>query len=236
MAGGRVLTRSARGSAAVAGLPRRAAAARAPRGRAAGRAQQAGAARVEPLPEQGDEGDGEGEGKGEGGELALAEARGVQQLEFALSPEGVALQLEAAADLEESLRASRRSSFAAVAGRAPANAVFARPAAARIVDLLLSIEDGDELDQTVTDALTPPDDAAEADTVASDDEDAVWTTPLLLLQAVDARLREVEGGVSYNDPRAPQQIGGGGGVAPKLKSMRKVVLARCPEHVRELEG
>ena len=45
---------------------------------------------------------------------------------------------------------------------------------------------------------------------------------------------EVEGGVSYNDPRAPQQGEGAAGL--RQTEIYKVVLARCPEHVRELEG
>ena len=78
--------------------------------------------------------------EGEGGELALA-GRAACSSSSSLSLQRVSLQLEAAADLEESLRAS-----ALVCGRRGARArptPCSRPAAARIVDLLLSIEDGD---------------------------------------------------------------------------------------------
>lgn len=132
-------------------------------------------------------------------------------------------------------RSSRRGSFAAVAGRAPAAAALSRPAAARIVDLLLAMPDDDTaaLEETVREAVTPPEEAtSDADEALEEGYEAVWTTPLLLLQAIDARLRDVEGAVAPTDGGI-LQLYGDAGAAARLHALKPVVLAHCEPHVQE---
>ena len=155
------------------------------------------------------------------------------------------------------MRARRRRSFAAVVGRLridspEAEAALLGPsAAARILDLLLSLGSEAERAALLPDCFTPPPadqgQSGGSGVVEGEETDELWCTPLQLLNEVDARAREVaassEAAARGGDGAAavgPRQrmLGGGHGLSGEayvaaLAHIRGVVaerwLASLPE-------
>jgi len=157
-----------------------------------------------------------------------------------------------AAELAEDMRTRRRRSFAAVVGRlriqSPEQeaALLAPSAAARILDLLLSLPTQQEREELLPDCFTPP--PAENEQPAStssssggdssssggggrsssggggsgvvegEETDELWCTPLQLLNEIDARAQEVE-----QSGRAANVGGGEGGGAPSQRPQQQML-------------
>lgn len=116
-----------------------------------------------------------------------------------------ALQAE---QLAEDMRARRQSSFAAVVAKAKMTPEqieqLASPtAAARILDMLLTLTTHEERAACLTDCFTPPADLAERSSSGSSSEgaagqeyDELWCTPSQLLQEVESRCSAVAAGAA----------------------------------------
>ncbi|CAG9463509.1 unnamed protein product [Pedinophyceae sp. YPF-701] len=107
-----------------------------------------------------------------------------------LSPKGGQEALVAADALGTSLAVQRRRSAVELVGRKylnPGEAAIPATvnAASRILEALMSIPDADERAAMLPEAFTPPSDDTPA---AREGEDLLYTTPVVLLQAVDLEL------------------------------------------------
>ena len=102
----------------------------------------------------------------------------------------------------------------------------------RIIDVLLTVPDGPEREETLTDALTPPETTDEGDDddddasvkqmrldddsgVLTGDEEEVFTTPARLLAAVELAVKE------------SLEAGDDADVIADLRALRRSVAARC---------
>ena len=132
--------------------------------------------------------------------------------------------------------ASRRDSATALLGRVPMGEKELRAlnmvtSERRIIDVLLTVPEGTEREEALTDALTPPPEPAAASSAVGDgnnqlrlddasgvltgDEEEVFTTPARLLAAVELAVKEsLEAG---DDAR----------VVADLRALRASVAARC---------
>ena len=130
---------------------------------------------------------------------------------------------------------SRRDSATALLGRVPVGERELRTlnmvtSERRIIDVLLTVPDGPEREETLTDALTPPettdggdDDGASEKQMRLDDdsgvltgdEEEVFTTPARLLAAVELAVKE------------SLEAGDDADVVANLRALRRSVAARC---------
>jgi hypothetical protein len=130
---------------------------------------------------------------------------------------------------------SRKDSATALLGRVPVGERELRTlnmvtSERRIIDVLLTVPDGPEREETLTDALTPPettdggddDDASEKQMrldddsgVLTGDEEEVFTTPARLLAAVELAVKE------------SLEAGDDADVIADLRALRRSVAARC---------
>lgn len=152
------------------------------------------------------------------------------------------------------MRARRRRSFAAVAGRMRIDspeqeaALLAPRAAARILDLLLSLPGGSQRAALLPDCFSPPpEEPATAEgasgsgggggVVEGPDADQLWCTPLQLLNEIDARTRGAAAAPATMDrsegaPASARAIGGahhglsGEAYASALRQLREEVATR----------
>ena len=132
---------------------------------------------------------------------------------------------------------SRRDSATALLGRVPVGERELRTlnmvtSERRIIDVLLTVPDGPEREETLTDALTPPETTDEGDAddddasekqmrldddsgVLTGDEEEVFTTPARLLAAVELAVKE------------SLEAGDDADVIADLRALRRSVAARC---------
>jgi hypothetical protein len=133
---------------------------------------------------------------------------------------------------------SRKDSATALLGRVPVGERELRTlnmvtSERRIIDVLLTVPDGPEREETLTDALTPPETTDEGDDddaknasekqmrldddsgVLTGDEEEVFTTPARLLAAVELAVKE------------SLEAGDDADVIADLRALRRSVAARC---------
>jgi len=132
---------------------------------------------------------------------------------------------------------SRKDSATALLGRVPVGERELRTlnmvtSERRIIDVLLTVPDGPEREETLTDALTPPETTDEGDAddddasekqmrldddsgVLTGDEEEVFTTPARLLAAVELAVKE------------SLEAGDDADVIADLRALRRSVAARC---------
>ena len=130
---------------------------------------------------------------------------------------------------------SRKDSATALLGRVPVGERELRTlnmvtSERRIIDVLLTVPDGAEREETLTDALTPPETTGGGDDdgasekqmrldddsgVLTGDEEEVFTTPARLLAAVELAVKE------------SLEAGDDADVVADLRALRRSVAARC---------
>ena len=130
---------------------------------------------------------------------------------------------------------SRKDSATALLGRVPVGERELRTlnmvtSERRIIDVLLTVPDGPEREETLTDALTPPETTGGGDDdgasekqmrldddsgVLTGDEEEVFTTPARLLAAVELAVKE------------SLEAGDDADVVADLRALRRSVAARC---------
>ncbi|KAL4451850.1 hypothetical protein ABPG75_007512 [Micractinium tetrahymenae] len=152
-----------------------------------------------------------------------------------LSPEGLALFQQQAAALEAVVGTSRARSLTEVIGRARVEdarqvaQLAEADAAARILDVLLTVQERAQRAAMLPDAFTPPSSTAVVDDDASyfsPDEEQVFTTPLRLLQAIDLYLSRLQGGGSSGSGSTGRQQAAlpGGGLGLSAAQLQGVLL------------
>ncbi len=136
-----------------------------------------------------------------------------------LAPEGLAFLEQQVMALRESMNERKMTSTTALLGRTEqqpqgVEAVAAADAAARILDYLLSLDDAEARAAQLPDAFS----AGDGDVADDDDEqEQLSTTPLLLLQAIERRMR----GTGAEDGMV---VGEGEAVQLALEELRRDVL------------